>query len=250
MTSTEHCALALDPSSTESILPASFLQSSNIRQKALALLGDRLIDLKLYEQLMNEPDYDEGLMTQTRSMVAANSNLAMYGERHMITSYISETDYKGLSEHEQATMVEAYVGALYVQCNHRITDELSDALNAMVLELRQNVFVGTHSQPSGPLQLPKRAKTVLIEMLQREGVNVLHPFFTFESLGATAKNQPPFVATFSPHESVDLSGTCLANIGTIVSDELNTKKSAENDCATKVSARIYPTHLYKAICPI
>ena len=63
------------------VLPSSLLKkkkNSNPRQKALALLGDRLIDLKLYEQLLLEGESHEGYMTQTRSMLVANSNLARY----------------------------------------------------------------------------------------------------------------------------------------------------------------------------
>jgi hypothetical protein len=60
------------------VLPQYLLtkKNPNVRQKALALLGDRLIDLKLYEQLLLEGEKNEGYMTQIRSMLVANSNLA------------------------------------------------------------------------------------------------------------------------------------------------------------------------------
>jgi hypothetical protein len=60
------------------VLPPSLLTKFNPlqRQKALALIGDRLIDLKLYEQLLLEGEKKVGFMTQTRSMTVANSNLA------------------------------------------------------------------------------------------------------------------------------------------------------------------------------
>ncbi len=66
------------------VLPQSLvLRNYSYRQKALALLGDRLIDLKLYEQLIVKGEKNEGYMTQIRSMLVANSNLARYCHCHL-----------------------------------------------------------------------------------------------------------------------------------------------------------------------
>lgn len=54
----------LNESRLRDVLPQSLLAIINKqpRQKALALLGDRLIDLKLYEQLLLEGEKNEGIL--------------------------------------------------------------------------------------------------------------------------------------------------------------------------------------------
>ena len=82
-------------------------------------------------------------------------------------------------------MVEAYLGALYEQCNYRITQELSVVLETMISQLRHFLAVEgkeedddhDHSEHSivqaSQFKLQKnlkKAKSVLLEIMQRRGV--------------------------------------------------------------------------------
>lgn len=57
--------VTLNEARLRDVLPPSHLSKINKypRQKALALLGDRLIDLKLYEQLLLEGEKNEGMIS-------------------------------------------------------------------------------------------------------------------------------------------------------------------------------------------
>lgn len=87
--------------------------------------------------------------------------------------------------HERGTMVEAYIGALYEQCNYRMTQELSIVLETMIAKLRHFLAIegkkddteeqGDHSTAVAPSQFKlqknlKKAKSVLLEIMQKRGV--------------------------------------------------------------------------------
>ena len=81
-------------------------------------------------------------------------------------------------------MVEAYVGALYEQCNYRITQELSIVLESMISQLRSFLteerkedrpLVSNNGLSLGSSQFEqpnnlKKAKSVLLEIMQKRGV--------------------------------------------------------------------------------
>jgi dsRNA-specific ribonuclease len=75
------------------------------KQKALALIGDRLLDLKLYESLDVAGEEREGWMTLKRSMLVSNENLSRYGSDKLNSRERNFFDI----------VIEAYIGALYVQ---------------------------------------------------------------------------------------------------------------------------------------
>lgn len=245
-------SVKLQKSRLRDVLPPSFIgRNVQTRQKALALLGDRLIDLKLYEQLLLKGEKNEGFMTQTRSMMVANSNLARCGELLVVPYIISEKAYSALSLHERGTVVEAYVGALYEQNHYRITQELSIVLETMISLLE--TFLGESSSfekldsAGKEFQCPgsvsnsnsyfthqkslKKAKSTFLEIMQRKGITNASTFFHSRGTGHNPLH-PPFIATFEA--KLDLTTVGLPNVGKVTSKESDSKKEAEEDCASKV----------------
>lgn len=108
------------------------------------------------------------------------------GEILFIPCIVSRKAYDKLSMHERGTMVEAYIGALYEQCHYRVSQEFSVMLEAMISLLRQFVSVegkkddiddsSEHSTSTSQQsqfnqqQHLKKAKTVLLEIMQKRGV--------------------------------------------------------------------------------
>jgi hypothetical protein len=244
------------------------------KQKALALIGDRLLDLKLYESLYVAGEEREGWMTQKRSMLVSNENLSRYGSDMLIPSILSRKEYNLLSTHEKGTVVEAYIGALYVQEGYTIPRVLTNLVNKIISTLQSYFNIDDHisslsssstlpasslsssssaltitnsSATSSSSALPtqstlflksqykppadrKKAKSTLLEVLQKRGVTKATNFFTTWSI--ENPNFPPFISKFEPN--FDLIHCNLPDPGPVIGEICPSKKEAEESVATKV----------------
>jgi 23S rRNA maturation mini-RNase III len=239
--------------------------SGSGKQKALALIGDRLLDLKLYELLLSSGEEREGWMTQKRSMLVSNENLSRCGSDLLVPSVLSRKEFNLLSTHEKGTLVEAYLGVLYVQEKNQITSALNEIVNHMILTLQSylnhsddissSTLSHSSSTPHDPSSLSttpgissstssslllrsqykppadrKKAKSTLLEVLQKRGVTKATTFFTTWSI--ETPNFPPFVSKFEPN--FDLIHCNLPDPGPVIGEICPSKKDAEESVAAKV----------------
>lgn len=233
----------------------------NGRNKALALLGDRLLDLTLYIRLVRLGLTDEGVMTQHRSMVVANANLAVCAERFLVPDALAAQTFNSLSIHEKGTLIEAFLGALFEQQSYIIDDVVHSACEEVVDFLRQSVAgqdqeAGAHRGGSGGMggldadgapaadrpgaassefkvkTAMKKSKSALLELLQKRGITQGSSFFSVKAANPLHPNLPPFVSTFEPTFSLACCG--LPDTGPIPGDACMTKKEAEESASSKV----------------
>lgn len=225
-------ALKWDLETRRAIVPVTL--GGDGRCKALALLGDRLLDIVLYELLIKSGHTDEGIMTQNRSMCVANKNLALCARQLLVPVILSETEFSSLSEHEKGTLIEAFVGAAYERESYVLTPAVRKYITDILDTLRANVSCAeTESSEFINEKSIKKAKSALLELLQKRGITNGITFFTMENYGANI-TLPPFVSVFEP--SVPLEYCGLPNTGAIRGDECDNKKEAEENCARKVLA--------------
>jgi hypothetical protein len=227
----------------------------NGRNKALALLGDRLLDLALYTRLVRLGLTDEGVMTQHRSMVVANANLAICAERYLVPDALSSSSFRGLSIHERGTLIEAFMGALFEQQSYVIDSVVHNACEEVVDFLRQSVVAGDDTgvvakqsfaadpdDSAGRVQnsvsefkvksAMKKSKSALLELLQKRGIPQGSSFFTVRAASPHHPHLPPFVSTFEPTFSLACCG--LPDTGPISGDVCMTKKDADESASSKV----------------
>lgn len=211
------------------------------KQKALALIGDRLLDLKLYESLVLNGEEREGWMTQKRSMLVSNENLARCGSDLLVPSVLNRKEFNLLSTHEKGTLVEAYLGVLYIQEETQITSRLNEIIHSMIKTLQSYLNTSEDSSPTNESSLltksqykppadRKKAKSTLLEVLQKRGVNKASNFFTTWSI--ETPNFPPFVSKFEPN--FDLISCNLPDPGPVIGEICSSKKDAEESVASKV----------------
>lgn len=210
------------------------------KQKALALIGDRLLDMKLYQGLLSSGEEREGWMTQKRSMLVSNENLSRCALDMLIPEIMSKKDYLTLSTHEKGTLLEAYLGVLYVQDSFQITLDLNTTINECLTKLQsylnesKDVIQGdstlfTKSQYKSPPDR-KKAKSTLLEVLQKRGVDKAASFFTTWSI--ETPNFPPFISKFEAN--FDLVYCNLPDPGPMIGEPCLSKKDAEESAAAKV----------------
>lgn len=205
------------------------------RFKALALLGDRLLDIILYENLLKANYTDEGLMTQHRSMCVANRNLAQCAEQLLTPVLLSKKEFNTLSLHEKGTVLEAFIGVVYERADFQMTPLVKRYITDIVDLLRVSIL-GEANEPKSEYKAEssfKKAKSVLLELLQKRGVQNGISHFSIRSYGG-GMNLPPFKAHFGP--SVHFGHFGLPDIGLIGGDICETKKEAEESCSLKVLA--------------
>lgn len=222
--------LKRDPVIRRAIVPVGF--GGDGRSRALALLGDRLLDIALYEQLLQSGHTDEGVMTQHRSMCMSNKNLAACVQTLFVPTLLSAREFGTLSFHEKGTVLEAYVGAMYQQADYTMSDILTCHLARILKLLRANI--SSVSAASSEFQAEasmKKAKSTLLELLQKRGISKGTTFFTVESLGKSSV-LPPFVTTFEA--PFQLSHFGLRDTGPVRGQPCDSKKDADESCASEV----------------
>lgn len=100
--------------------------------------------------------------------------------------------------HERGTMVEAYFGALYEQCNYIVSPDLAIVLDALICQLRHFLMVESKkedvdddvenseylnsSQFKQQIKL-KKAKSLLLEIMQKRGVTHAGKNATYSQYG-------------------------------------------------------------------
>ncbi len=198
----------------------------------LALLGDRVLDLLLYEQMFRKGHVDEGVMTQHRSMVVANANLARCAEKILVPHLVSQSALSTLSQHEKGTAMEAYIGAIFEDEGYTMTPIVRSTVACILDELRSAiVFNEKLVDGFAAKDAIKKYKPVLLELLQKKGIKNGASFFHTRSLKGEMSS-PPFVATFEPQFSLLYCG--LPDMGPISGDTCNTKKEAEESVSKRV----------------
>lgn len=105
--------------------------------------------------------------------------------------------------HERGTVVEAYIGALYEQCNYRITQELACVLETMINKLRHFLAIEgkkeetedhadhavvIHSSQFKHQKSLKKAKSALLEIMQQRGVTHACKFTNFRFCQVPPRN--------------------------------------------------------------
>ena len=76
-----------------------------------------IISYYLYE---NYPNHNEGYLTQMKSKIVNRQNLNRLGEQLCLTSYIQNSKLQVLGENISGNLLEALVGAVYLDANYEI----------------------------------------------------------------------------------------------------------------------------------
>lgn len=210
------------------------VHGGNGRLKALALLGDRLLDIVLYQDMLREGMVHEGRMSQRRGMCVANATLAKAGETLLTPHVLPMKKYRLLSPHEKGTMVEAYLGALLEQNNFDITPDIMEVVRdvlRLLQEYMSSKAVAAHASQYKVNPTIKKCKPQLLEIFQRRGIENASTFFSCVSYGRKP-NLPPFVVTFKAPYNLTYCG--LPDVGVVTSSKKTTKKDAEEEVAQRV----------------
>lgn len=156
------------------VLPKQLCQYQSNQAENYALLGDRILDLWLYQtQDLTERISDATAeFTQLRSKIFSNRNLAQLGDA-LFDCLLTENEWSLLSEKERGTFVEALVAACYCFEGKRFSDRFSAILEDIVRALSEPVL----STPA------KNPVSMVLEWLQARQIPEPQNRFTTETLG-------------------------------------------------------------------
>ena len=87
----------------------------------LEFLGDAMIgSIISYYLYENYPNHNEGYLTQMKSKIVNRQNLNRLGEQLCLTSYIQNSKLQVLGENISGNLLEALVGAVYLDANYEM----------------------------------------------------------------------------------------------------------------------------------
>ena len=158
-------------------------QGNQINNERLEFLGDAILGAIITEFLYNRfPKQDEGFMTKTRSKLVNRTFLTRLAFNMKLDIYIRSNTTKNIdSSHIYGDVVEALIGAIYLDTNYQTTKYfvtkriLSQFVNLNEIERKDTNF-----------------KSQLIEWSQKNKKEIA--FETIEDPGSDKLKQPRFIS--------------------------------------------------------
>jgi ribonuclease-3 len=186
--------------------------------KLLALLGDRVLNLELYEILIAEGITDSGTLTQRLSYIHNEDILYLVGQILEIDKIMTPTDSNHqITKGELKESVEALIGANFKAHGFGPHKELIKNLYEIINEIENEV------QGDKQVQLfNENPKGKVLELFQAHGF--VPPVFNTQRVGGP-DHAPFFRCT--------LTGTYFDREINIESDVSNNKRATEKDAAVK-----------------
>ena len=160
------------------------------RLEVEALLGDRVLDVLLYQRilLMQVLCADAGTLTMLRSRLASNATLAAVARQFVVPKFVSEHMFETLDTHERGTVLEAFIGRAFMLCQTLDSQDLyrcvEKVLDAIVWHDTVAGDKRTHQQrlqQHSQLKMTSHIRTVT------KTVSKTHPFARKSRLGSTSK---------------------------------------------------------------
>ncbi len=187
--------------------------------KLLALLGDRVLNLELYDILTNEGITDSGTLTQRLSNYIHNEDI-LYGVGKIleIDNKMTPMDYNHrITKNELKESVEALIGANFKAHGYGPHKELIRKIYEIIKTIENAV------QEDRQVQLfYENPKGRVLELFQAYGLEL--PVFDTQKVGGM-DHLPVFKCT--------LTGALFENELKVESDLAPNKKDAEKDAAVK-----------------
>lgn len=204
----------------------------------MALLGDTLLDLKLIESLFKANLSAADNITQFKSSILCNENMAKCAGRLLVPEAMSDINFSTMSIHEKGTSLEAYVGALYEENGYEYNEKVDSTVQALLKELSQAAGVSIKNYSDSNF------KGKLLEYFQKNfpDCSRLSSCFTAEELILEDGVTPAFIARFVPdtfdaRTSPD-SEAVWQKLCDLKSNVCSTKKKAEKNLSEKALALI------------
>ncbi len=188
-------------------------ESSNER---LEFLGDTVLDLVVAGYLFERfPDRDEGFLTKLKAKIVSRDSLnnlsAQLDLKPFIRYHQSRSNYKSL----EGNVLEALVGAIYIDKGYKYTKRLViDKIIAVLIDLDELVNSDTDFKSKLYIWGQRERKEIAFELLEEK------------NLGTRMKYRMAL----------------LVDGKTIATAEGSSKKEAEKLASKKASKILFPTH--------
>lgn len=221
-------------------LPAKFINSivpirlgGNGRSDVLALIGDKLIDLTLYVDILRintKNARDAGEITAFRSKLVSNRNLAVHAETICVPKLVIKKDFDTLSVKEKGTMVEAYMGALFESSNFKLSVKCKREVMKIIEVLKTTVGNGDF--------LPAKSR-LLIKIQKEYKITIPIPrYLAIKDLLVSDLTRPKFQCTFDVTKLKEFKGTPFASFGCIVGKICSNHRDAEDSVSSMVLSKL------------
>ncbi|GGP05562.1 ribonuclease 3 [Cloacibacterium rupense] len=103
--------------------PNKVLNAKNYER--LEFLGDSVLGSVISSYLYKTyPEENEGFLTQMKSKIVNRKNLNLLGEKLKLTDFIQNGSHGSLGENINGNLFEAFVGAIYLDFNYDICQEI------------------------------------------------------------------------------------------------------------------------------
>ena len=202
------------------VLPRQLVSGGEHFAENHAIIGDRLLDVYLYQNLgaylPSEASGDD--LTIRRSKIVSNRNLSRLGEEiHFLI--LNDGEWARLSEHERATFVEASIAAVFELEGKKLTDTVETILEEVVERLKSQVADVPAKDPV----------SMVLEYFQRHGVKEPHKRLVTEDVGNIHAHRFRTRIDISLREDISEF---------VVGEDAATKKEAKKDAARRVCAKL------------
>lgn len=108
-----------------SLKSASKKKSYHKNYERLEFLGDAVLgSIISYYLFENYPNHNEGYLTQMKSKIVNRKNLNRLGEELQLTKYIQNSNIQLLGEDISGNLLEALIGAIYLDANYKICEKV------------------------------------------------------------------------------------------------------------------------------
>lgn len=127
----------------------------------LEFLGDAVLgSIISYYLFKNYPHRNEGYLTQMKSKIVSRKNLNRLGDELQLTKYIQSTHIRVLGENIAGNLLEALIGAIYLDANYKMCEKVVDKwlLNSEEINRLENKIVSY--------------KSILLEWSQKKRVKI------------------------------------------------------------------------------
>ena len=203
--------------------------------KLLALLGDRVLNLELYEILTNEGIIDSGSLTQRLSNYIHNEDiLNTVGKILKIDRIMTPMDiHHQITKDELKESVEALIGANFKAHGYGPHKELIKDLYEIIKNIENEILSDKRLQ-----LLYENPKGKLLELFQEFGFAL--PIFNTQRVGGSDD---------SPLHECTLTGRFFDQEVNQISDLFSSKKDAEKDAAVNFLIGIDGDRDFRSVKP-
>ena len=201
------------------------------------MLGDRLLEVIFYEDSLKESMTDPGTVSHYRDKLVSNKNMAIHAEKLFVPWVLPKPTFDTLSVRERATLLEAYIGGLYIDGNYKVSTDCKRAIKYIIDNLKTSI-------PSERVKSEHRV--TLTNLLKGYDAKLLDVVTTYDVSGDW--RQPCFRSVFNATDSDKLKDTEFARIGRIEGSMRFAVRAAENKvCGLVLSKLAYVDEVEKSV---